>query len=241
MNRRTLLAAVATAGATIAGCLDDASNDDSSPGGNAEDTDDSSNGDESTREYVECTAPFVDYDELPDELAAEVDAAFDDGAYETDGRPLYDRAVSQGTPLWTDGAPHDHEVEQDGDDWQLSFDRRTSYESKRTLSLINEVTESVSVTVTIIDEDGNPVVNAKSYEVGPDDREHVPAVAAFGEYEVTVEVDGERENSYTWEVAAPRVEIVEGLEIWIDEDDVSIDPLISVYDYVPCPMQWESR
>lgn len=240
MNRRTLLGAVATASVAVAGCLDESDPGLESNGDDGAGSDDGSpDGDESTDGYVECSAPFVDYDDLPDEIAAEVDVAFESGAYETDETPLYDRAVSEGTPLWTDGAPHDHDVERDGDEWRLSFERRTAYDSRRELYLSNDTDETVSVTVTITDGEDDPVVDGKQYTLDPDDEKHVPAVAAFGEYDVTIELGDGRERTDAWEVAPPRVEIVEGLGVSIGADELSVAPLITSYDYISCPMQWE--
>ncbi|RQG95120.1 hypothetical protein [Natrarchaeobius chitinivorans] len=249
MRRRALLGAIGTAG--FSGCLDggtseretrssdsttdeSGSDDGSQTDGDAESDDDPRTGE---RTYDECNAPYVTHDQLPDEIAAEVDVAFDDGEYVTDGELLYEQAIGDGTPLWKD-RPYDHRVETDGETRRLSFEAQTEYASPRTLELWNDTDESVTATVTITDEDDEAVVDT-TFAVEGDERERVDAASRFGTYDVEIELEDGRRETDTWELFAPKSEGVDGLTVGITADEISIEPLIWAYDFEPCPMQWE--
>ncbi|MFC4439265.1 MULTISPECIES: hypothetical protein [Natrialbaceae] len=227
-NRRTLLASAA-ASAVAGGCLDTVSRESGSP---------EAGSDDDNVEYAECVAPFVDYDELPDDLAAEVDAAFEDGAYETDGGLPYDQAVNDSTPLWKDGDSYEHEVERDGERHRLSFERQTAFSSPRDVSISNDTDESITVTVTVADGTEGELLVDEVAPVEPDDRERLSTVKAFGDYDVEIELEDGRRETKSWEVSPPRHEVADGLFVRITDDEISISPEIMVYDYEPCSSQW---
>lgn len=225
MNRRALLGTIATTGITgVAGCLSDTFSETGSRDG------------EETG-YDECTAPYVEYDHLPDEIAAEVDIAFEDGTYVTDGVLLYEQAVSDGTPLWRGGAPYYHWVERDGDTRRLSFDRQTEYSSPRDLEITNDTAEPISVTAIVTDENGERVVD-EQLDIDPGGRVRREAASRFGTYDVVIELEDGRRETASWDLSAPKVEVVEALLVSITEEELSIRPLVASYDYEPCPMQW---
>lgn len=257
MNRRALLGAVGGAGAAsvaVAGCLDGpasesddtaaGSNGDAEPDDDTEPTDERRNGekpdDDTDGAYEECNAPYVRDDELPDDLAAEVDAAFDEGEYVTDDL-LYGQAVGDGTPLWRNDEPYEHRIEVDGEKRRLSFDRITAYDSPLDLELGNETDEPVSVSATITDEDGEVVLDVADRTVEADDRERLETVSEFGTYEVKVELGDGRSATSTWEVFPPRSEGLDGVIVSISDDGVAIEPLVWAYEFVPCSMVWDGQ
>ncbi|MDG5758613.1 hypothetical protein QA600_04590 [Natronococcus sp. A-GB1] len=188
-------------------------------------------------EYAECNAPFVDYDEVPDYLAAEVDPAFEDGAYETDGELRYRRAVGDGVPLWKNDGPHDHE----GKTRRLSFERRTAFASPRDVTVRNETDETIAATVTVTDGGDGELLLEEGTTVAPDDWQDVPTVDAFGTYDVAIELEDGRRETKSWEVPAPKVEVMDGVTVSITDDKISMSPLVSSYDYERCSSQWDRR
>jgi len=69
-----------------------------------------SGGDDGTDE--ECDAPFVIDRHLPDDIAAEVDTTFEDGADVTDSEVPYGQAVSNDTLLLRNGTYWTHRTER---------------------------------------------------------------------------------------------------------------------------------
>ena len=234
MHRRVLLGSITVGVAAVSGCLDD---DTGEAGTGSSETADDETTEAAASEYEECHAPFVDYDELPDEIAAEVDAAFDDGEYVTNDDILYEQAVGDGTPLWTDETPYEHRVETDGETRRLSFEEQSAYSSPRDLEIWNDTAEPRSVVATVTDEDGELVVDA-ALTVEANDRKRVEAASRFGTYDVVIELDDGRTETWTWDLFAPRVEVVDALTVTITDDELWIEPLISSYDFESCAMQW---
>lgn len=223
MHRRALLGSVAAAGAVgAAGCLGSLA--DAGSGG--------------TRDYEECNAPYVEYDDLPADLAAEVDAAFAEGAYVTDEMPLYERAVGDGTPLWKDDTPYEHYVERDGDARRLAFEEQTAYDSPRDLEIENRSGERILASATITDENGERVLDVTGIEVDPDDRERLEGVQRFGTYEVDVELEDGRRETETWELTPPKSGGVDALVVSIAADGISIAELEWAYDFRSCRRVW---
>lgn len=237
MNRRTLLAA-AVATTALAGCLDATSETDGAPSAASEDDDPepTDRTEPEGDEYTECSAPFVEYDELPEALRVEVDAALDDGSYEADDL-LYDRAVSDHTPLWTGSELYDHEVTRTGETLRLEFERRTEFESPRDVTVSNETDDARSVTVTVSDGNGNRYVD-ETISIAPTERKQLSGVTAFGEYEVDVELDDGRRETASWEVPPPHGIVVEGVTVSITDEKLAVRTNALAYDYVPCSSQW---
>lgn len=244
MNRRALLAALGASTLPLAGCLGDGPEETASNGepdgddqdGTAETEDD----DElDVEEYEECTAPYVNYEDLPEEIAAEVDVAFEDGVYETDDELLYDRAISDRVPLWKNDTPYRSAIETDGDTRRLSFEEKTDGRT-RELFLRNSGSKAVTVTATVTDDDGSTVLD-EQHDVDPDEESSLSVTEEFGEYEVEVDVDDGPRETYRWTIEAHRIETEEGLYVVLEEDGVSFQPLILSVDYLPCTEQWKGR
>ena len=219
-NRRALLGSIAAVG--VAGCLSAVPGAESDAG----------------RDYEECTAPYVEYDDLPTDLAAEVDAAFAEGAYVTDETPLYEQAVGDGTPLWRTDTPYEHRVERDGDTRRLTFEEQTAYDSPRDLKIENPTDDRIAVSATITDEDGERVLDVTGIEVAPDDNERLEAVSQFGTYEVDVELEDGRRETKTWTLTPPKGGGVDALVVSIAADGISIAELEWAYDFRSCRRVW---
>lgn len=241
MKRRALLAALGASSVPLAGCLGD------EPTTDASDTDDGDTDHESddgdtpddldVEEYDECQAPYVDYADLPSDIAAEVDAAFAEGVYESDDEPLYVQAVNEVVPLWKDDVPYRTELESDGSTYRLSFEKRTGDVRSRELFLRNSREESVSVEATVTDGAGSSILELEQ-SIDPSEETSTPVTEEYGEYDVEIAVQDGPDGTYSWTMEPHRIEDEEGLYVTIDEDGLSFDRLIVTADYVPCPSQW---
>ena len=217
--------------AGIAGCLGEVSSDAS--------TEPTSN----EWESGECDAPYVEYDELPAEIATEVDVAFEDGSYETDGSLLYDAAISADTPLWKDGTPYRHRIEQGDETVQLVFEELTSYSSPEDLELRNTTDDSVEVAVTVTDETDETVLETDEITVEPDDPHVLAVTGEFGTYNVEVTVGDGRRETDTWRITPSKTGREQRLIVTIATNEISFGggtPQMSL-DYEPCSVQWDDR
>lgn len=231
MQRRTLLTTLGTGGVSFAGCLGDMSVENrESP---------TETPDNAGTEYTECKAPYIDYTDLPEELAAEVDGAFEDGVYVTNEEPLFPQAVSDGTPLWKDDVPYEQEVERDGESYRLSFAEQTAFSSPRRIYLSTDTDDELSAALVVTDEIGDKIVEEDDLTLVPGEKEQIQGPREFGEYEVVLEVEDDRRETEDWELDPHRTETIEGLVVSIDGKDISIKPLVSVVDFDPCPSQWD--
>lgn len=218
MNRRECLAALGTVSAALTGC--------SSPFGGS-------------RGYEECDAPFVLYDSLPRDVRSEVDSAFDDGTYETDGDLLYDEAVSDDTPLGRAGTLYGHRVDRDGDVRRLSFEEWAAYPSPVELAVRNDAAETVHASVRVTDEGGATVFEKGGVALEPDGgSRRFPVTAEFGEYEFEVATETGRRAVETWRIGPTSVtgRNYAGTAR-VSENGIEFDQTSVEYDRPVCP--WE--
>lgn len=218
MNRRTLLATVGVTTAGLAGCLGSVSGE---------------------QKYEECDAPFVLYGYLPDDVATEVDSAFENGGYETDDELLYAQAVSDDTPLGKDDTLYEHQVEPDGDAPRLSFEEWTAYSSPVELTVRNDTDDAVELSVAVTDDNGTVVLAEDAVTVDPDGGSRsFPVASAFGEYDIDIEFENGRRETETWYVGPPTETSRNfGGTVRISDGDVSFRQDTREYDRPICP--WE--
>ncbi|WP_290818462.1 hypothetical protein [Halovivax sp.] len=212
MMRRTVLAATGVSAAGLVGCLDRIG------AGGPPDT-------------VTCTADFVPYVMLPVEVANEVDAAFADGAYETDGELYYDDAVERDAILWYAGHDERGYALGEGSEYYesriatedgttvLSFEKAApSLGSRVALILRNRTEETVDVAVSIAAVDEDRSLREESATVAADSTERVPISSELGDYDVTIDVDDRTARTETLPVTPAGGDT----EVQIRNDDVSI-------------------
>ncbi|GAB3025182.1 hypothetical protein [Natronobiforma cellulositropha] len=233
MKRRAVLAAVGALPVAVSGCLSgDTPENDSSSGAGDEPS--------SRREYDTCEAVAVEYDELPDPITAEVDAAFDDGSYETSESLLYEEAVDNGMPLWREGTPYHHRVDRDGETAELSFTEWSAYASSETLELHNEGGDTVSASVTVTNEATETILETGGISLSPGDVHTEPVTSEFGRYEVDIAAENGTEASDVWVIEPDPSGARETLEVTITGQAVDFELVEEPpeNDAPSCAEQW---
>lgn len=186
--------------------------------------------------YETCTATFVTYSSLPDDVVPEVDTALEDGAYETSGAVRYAQAVGDETPLLKDETYYSHRVEQTDTGQRLTFEEWTAYDSAVELAVTNETAEAITVAVEVTDATADPVLSDE-FTVESNDGRTRPITAEFGEYTVDVTVDDERRASDTWRVGPRSTSWYWGGTVVVSEETVRFEREAAIYDKPVCP--WE--
>ena len=252
MKRRVLLAATATFLSTpLVGCLQEngESGDDGSSNGdgrnrNGED-DASGSGDESgndnggendangtdePQEYETCHLVSIDYEWLPEEIRAEVDAALEEGSYRSD-RLLFAEAVDPDRSyLVVDGTPYEPIVEADGDREILEFreDDVVRAPEPRAVHVRNDDTRDHELRVELTGE--GPILE-ETLEIEAGGERELEATEEFGTYELSARAltGHEAEDSIEFEVSDSTwdayVEVTDD-DLWVSQD---------VADIAPCP------
>ncbi|WP_254765944.1 hypothetical protein [Salinilacihabitans rarus] len=189
--------------------------------------------------YVTCEAAYVPYDRLPDDAAAEVDAALEDGAYDTRGKLYYERAVADGVVLWKGEDYYVHRIDDDGDATTLSFEAVSpSRPSPAELRLSNAEADPLSVRVTV-ERDGETVTDEELTVDPAAEGDDLPTVAfaeAFGEYDVTVDVE-DGEKLYTRVGLSVDPAFADALLV-VSRDDVDIERNVDEAARSPCSGGW---
>ncbi|WMT09847.1 hypothetical protein NP511_09505 [Natrinema thermotolerans] len=175
MNRRTLLTSISVGAATVAGCTGGVEND------------------ETGRKYEECNLPALQYGTLPEDVRAEVDTAFNEGQYETDGELLWQQVagpgvefLKKGGPWYTpDGTYYTPQVDSDNGVHTLQFEETTPQLDSTKYLHVEDVPE-VPVNITIKYTDGTVLEDHTIEE--KDDYPEVPVSNKVGTYLVEVTV-----------------------------------------------------
>lgn len=272
MNRRALLAALGAGATVVAGCLaddtdpgpsgdetdatdsNDSSDADSEDGTDADDSSLNTDGTETENvddspEYEPCDRPIVWYWELPDDVAAEVDAALEDGAYETDGDLLYAQAVAADTALSIDDAYYAADIERDGKTTILRLAETTpTKRSPEELVFRNETDEAIEVAVTVTreggdggtegdgdeDRDGTVVLEEEGIVVDSredhEDEHRLPVTDEYGDYEITVELANGRRETLDWRIQYTALNAV----VTVSSDEIAVGSEM-VMDIGLCP------
>ncbi|MFA9416386.1 hypothetical protein [Natrinema sp. HArc-T2] len=206
MKRRTLLAAVSTGTATVAGCtgkLDGSTNDTEGSGRpdgdeNAEreyeecGTGELADEDEDVgRQYEECNHRILHYRILPEDVKTEVDTAFNQGHYESDGELLWEQVAGPGVEaLERDGLHYAPQVNVDNGVHVLHFQEITpQYNSTKYLTVHSVPEAPLELSITVTDTEGIVLEETDLTIQERDSDQKVPVASEFGTYlvEVTVE------------------------------------------------------
>lgn len=243
MNRRTVLTAAGVGVPTaFVGCLGDdpknGSNDDDSDTGDDDTAGNESNGSEGPDEYEQCMLVEIEYEWLPERLRDEVDAALEDGVYETD-RLLFAEAVDpERSFLVHDDTPYEPIVERDDDEQTLEFQTVEVVKAPdpRTIEVTNGTASELDVTIELTDEgNGDELLVDETVSLEPEERRDIEATDRFGRYELTIRTD---ENSGIEESSGFGVSD-SGFDGRVEVLDDEIHVSQSVADLEPCP--WENR
>ncbi|MCU4973662.1 hypothetical protein OB955_13050 [Halobacteria archaeon AArc-m2/3/4] len=258
MKRRSLLAAIgsATAASNLAGCLADDSEWTPDAGGGDGDDDGSTetengptngsgsdgNGDESDdnsadRTDEQCDRTVVWYNELPADVAAEVDAALEDGAYETDGELYYAQAIDvEAVSLEVDDTYYAAEIEEEGETTVFRLEETIPTKSApEELAFRNATDDELTVSVTVTPADGDEVLlEEESIELDPDvtayEGPRFPVTDEYGTYDVALETADGRSESLTWTIEYVSFDGV----VVLEDDDAFVAPE-AVMEVAPCP------
>ncbi|WP_276254861.1 hypothetical protein [Halomontanus rarus] len=261
MKRRALLAAVgsATAASSLAGCLadrpesstpdaggdgDDIEDENETANGtdtdtDGEETDDDKTTDDST--YEQCDRDVVWYHELPAAVAAEADAALEDGAYETDGELHYAQAIDvEAVSLAVDDTYYAAEIEDDGETTILRLEETTpTKSSSEELAFLNDTGDELTVSVTVTPSDSDEVLlEEDGIELDPETTAYegprFPVTDEYGTYDVSLETADGRVDSSTWTIGYSSYNGV----LVLEEDDAFVVSEAEM-DLPPCP--WTRR
>ncbi len=190
MNRRTLLAATGvTATAPLAGCLDGDDNSESDPEQNGSEgnstPEDGSEGTSENRKYEECHHVSIGYERLPDEIQREVDAAIDDGSYESETLRFDEAVDSDRSYVVLEDTPYDPVVETDGTSRTLELheDSVVRLPEPRAISVRNSDTRDHELRIEMVN--GDTIIDETVAIEAGKERE-LEATDKFGTYELTV-------------------------------------------------------
>lgn len=240
MRRRALLAALGaqTTAASVAGCLADGA---SVPAGG----DENESADESERDrgnadagdpdcrsdepIEECGHLVISADAVPAAVRCEIDAAFDDGAYETDDDLLLAAAMDvEHAYVRREETEYEPVVERDGNATTLRFreaERLTLREPART-TVRNDAQRARTVTVSIDREDGTVV--EESFELSGSGRKRLDVSDVIGRYEIRIETDDGLADAFESRIG-------EHFRFDLSVADEEIDLVESTADVAPCP------
>lgn len=261
MKRRTLLAVgSATAASSLAGCLadgpesstpdaggdsdggDDTENENGTANGTGTGTNDGETDDETTDDtYEQCDRDVVWYRELPADVAAEVDAALEDGAYETDGELHYAQAIDvEAVSLEVDDTYYAAEIEERDGTTILRLEETTpTKSSSEELAFLNDTGDELTVSVTVTPSDSDEVLLGEDdIELDPETSAYegprFPVTGEYGTYDVSVETDDGRSESLTW-----TIEYVSFNGVVVLEEDDAFVVSEAEMDLPECP--WTHR
>ncbi len=190
MNRRTVLATTGTALAVpLVGCLQaDGTPENDSENNETEENTPTENGSESLtdRTYQECHLVSIEYEWLPEDIRDEVDAALDDGQYETDDL-LFAQAVDPDRSyLVVDDTPYDPVVETHGDTQilELHEDDVVRTPEPRIISIRNSDDRDHELYIELI---GDDTLVAETVSINAGEEREIEATDEFGMYELTAQ------------------------------------------------------
>lgn len=240
MHRRTVLAAVGSSSAALAGCLaDGALSEGSETESEADDerTDDAEtnagDGPDCHREepLERCGRLIVSDDAFPAAVRCEIDAAFDAGAYDTDGDLLLERAMDvENAYVRRDGTAYEPNIVRDGESTTLRFveaDELTLREPYE-MSVANRADEDRTVTVSI-GREGESVAD-RTLAVAAGDRERLEVSDVLGRYEIAVETDDGLAETFESRIG-------EYFRFGLSTSEENVTLSESTADVLPC--QWD--
>lgn len=241
MNRRT---ALATAGSTlvfaVAGCLGDGDDEVVGNGSETNSTEENGptdgNGSEYSiedRTYEECHLISIEYEWLPDDVKREVDAAIEEGRYESDGLLLAEVIDPDRSYLVVDGIPYDPTVEVDDGEWTLELheDEVVRAPEPRLITVRNSADRDHEVRVELT---GKETLVDETVSVDAGGKREIETTDEFGRYELTAHAltGHEGRDSFEFRVSDSAFDgIIEvtDTEIWVSQ---------TVADVVPC--SWDA-
>ncbi|MGQ3413146.1 hypothetical protein ACT4ML_12890 [Natrinema sp. LN54] len=238
MNRRSVLA---TAGASLGlgGCLE--MDRTTEPGSESTDDGDDATENDSPKsttegEFEQCHLVSIDYESLPDAIRAEVDAALEDGRYETDDL-LFDDAVDPDRSfVVVDGTPYDPRVETNGETRTLELEASDTVRlpEPAVVSVTNSADRDHEVHVELTAADGERVVD-ETVSLEPGEERDLEATDEFGRYELTARArtGHEATDAFDARISDSRSD---GTVAVTDDGIVATQ---SVADMLPCP--WAAR
>lgn len=243
MNRRT---ALATAGSaltfTVAGCLGDGDE----PGDGSGTTGTGENGSETdgteekgseysieNRTYEECRLISIEYEWLPEDVKQEVDAALDEGRYESDGLLFAEVVDPDRSYLVVDGTPYDPIVEVDDGRWTLELheDEVVRAPEPRLITVRNSADRDHEIRVELT---GDETLLDETVSIGAGEEQEMEATDEFGRYELTAKALTGHEGTDSFEFrvgdsAFDGIIEVTDTETWVSQ---------TVADVAPC--SWDA-
>lgn len=175
MNRRAFLTSISVGTATVAGCIGRNENN------------------KNERKYEECNQRVIHYGSLPEDVKAEVDTAFDEGQYESDGELLWQQVAGPRVEwLLHGGTYYTPQVDVDNGVRTLQFrDTTPQYDSMKYLHIRDVPEIPLDILITVRNSNGAVLeeVNTTIEDRAFDRRPKIPVASEFGTYiiEVTVE------------------------------------------------------
>lgn len=244
MNRRAVLVAAGFSLATsVAGCLEgdetagangDGTTDERPSGDDrAKTTDDPSAADDP---YEECHLTEISYDWLPTDVQQEVDAALEDGRYETERLRLAEAVDTDAAYVTVDGTPYRPIVEGNGAATTLELREVDAVQlpEPREIRIENGADRKYEVSVVLHDgadpSDDEPLVD-ETVTVSPGEERTLEATATFGTYELVGRALTGHEQSSTFEFRVSD-SYFDGV-VSVSEDDIVVTQ--GVADMLPCP------
>lgn len=189
MKRRTILATMGiTVGTSLVGCVQGNSSSESDPENTeTEGNNSTENGSESSTEdrtYEECHLISIEYEWLPRDIKDEVDAALNEGQYETDDLLFAEAVDPDRSYLIIDGTPYDPVVETDGGTQTLELheDDVVRTPKPRVISISNSDNRDHEVHIELR---GDDTLVDETVTVNAGKKRKIEATDEFGTYELT--------------------------------------------------------
>lgn len=188
MKRRTVLTAFTTGMLAFAGCASETDSDE-------------------WNYRTTCDRMIIPYRNLPDNAREEVDTAFTEGEYETEGNLYYELLLEdiEQQYLVRDRTYYLAEIDETKERSTLKFRETTpSFESPHPIKIQNETGERLDFTFTIGTGEGSMLTEIKAHErqvvLEPEEVYHTDGIIdEFGTYTVRLEFDDGRseEDEFT--------------------------------------------
>lgn len=226
MRRRTLLAAVGGSLPT-AGCLS-GEGDGERTGTPTATPVDPSNGED--RRYQECSREVVPYDQLPDDVRAEVDAALD-GGYEADRVYLREAMDVEGSYVSVGDDYYDPTVTAaDGSETlELRLVEPKALPDARPVSVEHRRDDERTVSVELVADDGTTLVEG-TRELGPGDDVEFGRTHRVGSHDLRVAVaEGdatEAETTETVRIVESRFSVI----VRVEPDGIAVSGVVAELD-----------
>lgn len=242
MNRRSILAAGGASlslGIGLSGCLetDPTTEPESDSTDDGDDTTENGTPKSTAEEaFEQCHLVSINDESLPDAIQAEVDAALENGRYETETL-LFDDAVDPDRSfIVVDDAPYDPSVETDGETQTLELEATDTVRlpEPAVLRIINSADRDHEVHVELTGSDGETIVN-ETVSLEPGEERELEATNEFGRYELTARA--RTGHGATDEFDARISDSRSDGTVSVTDDGIVATQ--SVADMFPCP--WDAR